>query len=292
MTGALQAQRVRATLPAIPKNNVIVEPARRDTLAAVTLGTAVASGITESPDEIVVTTPADSLLSQIDEFASALDDAQSCGLFDDSRLCSFGVAPTRPETGFGYIETGQMLSQRCLKARRFVEKPDSSRAQQYLDSGDYLWNTGSFAWRASALIDELERQEIAEGSLLWQWLTLRAGGDAQAFADSYSEVVKTSIDFGVMENAAEIGVMRLNAEFDDVGTWDALANHGGLERPQVQIDASDNLVMSDMRVVFVGCDNLIVVRNGDDLLVMQRGAGQSVKAAGQASKALESKSDD
>lgn len=273
VTGAAQAERVRAALPQLLPENLLVEPCRRDTLAAVAWGTLVASQ--RNPEAIVVVTPADVLVTPVDAFASPFSQALEAGFLNETRLCSFGVTPIRPETGFGYVQAGEHVAPQVRTAVRFVEKPSLVRAQEYVDSGDFLWNSGSFAWRASACLAECERQHPGMEQALSAFAALPENDMGRE--DAFRRVPATSVDYGVMEHCRELGLLVLEAGFDDVGTWDALARHGGLRGIAGNVEGSNNLVYGTDRVGFVGVSDLIVARNGEDILVMRQGNGQVVK---------------
>lgn len=274
VTAERQSARVQTILPALPAQNLLVEPCRRDTMAAVAYG--VETVHRRNADGIAVITPADVLLTPNDAFAAPLALAREKGLLD-GRLFSFGITPDSPHTGYGYLEKGEELAAGIFQAKRFVEKPDRETAQGYLESGNFLWNSGSFAWRAADFLDALDR--FHPGTLA----NLRAfadtpGSERERRVELFSKLVATSVDYGIMEKAESVGVFALAAGFDDIGTWDALERYGHFaDGDTLLVDSKDCAARTDGRVAFVGCNDLIVVQHGDDLLVMHKDYGQKVK---------------
>jgi len=274
VTAERQSARVQTILPELRAQNLLVEPCRRDTMAAVAYG--VETIHSRNPDAIAVVTPADVLLNPNDAFAAPLKLALESNLLE-GRLFSFGVKPDSPHTGYGYLEKGEQLADGVYQAKRFVEKPKRETAEEYLASGNFLWNSGSFAWRASdflALLDEFHPGSLA---------TLREfvatpGAERELRRDRFASMPATSVDYGIMERAPSVGVFELSASFDDIGTWDALERYGHFaDGTTLLVDSKDCAARTEGRVAFVGCENLIVVQHGDDLLVMHKDHGQRVK---------------
>lgn len=273
VTAEAQAAVIQTALPGIKATQVIVEPSARDTLAAVTLAMARIAEIDK--EAIVVVTAADGHFEPNECFVKPLEAAIHKGILDDSRLCCFGVKPTRPETGFGYIERGS----NPYAVKRFTEKPDDAKAKAFIASDNYLWNVGAFAWRAQAFMAEVERQRPGLVQGIRAYLTEKDAGKRRAL---YAALEKTSVDFGVMEGASNLGVIEIDAAFDDIGTWDALSDLGQLKSNNaIQIDANNNAALSRSKVAFVGVDDLILIEHNGRILVMKRGHGQQVKQAAQ-----------
>ncbi len=280
MTGEAQAGIVRVELPDLHPSRLICEPARRDTLPAAALGMA-AIQQWDDTDPVVCVLPADSFLEPSDAPAQALEAARAVGLPDQQRLFSFTIAPTRPETGFGYLELAQPIAGGVLAVAKFHEKPNRETAERFLASGKYHWNLGSFVWRASGFWSELKRQQPAILTAARETWAALDSGHAEAAAGAFARSPAISIDYGVMEGAESVGAIPVKCEFDDVGTWDALAGLGGISPAEIEVESQDCLVRATDRVAFVGCNNLILVQERGRILVMARGSGQLVKQARQ-----------
>lgn len=287
VTTAATAEASRDTLPELPAGNVLAEPVGRNTAACV--GFAAHAVLSRDPDATCIVLPADHVIGQEERFRSAM--AAGARLVErEGGLLTFGVQPTRPETGYGYLEVGQEHSRdgewAVHNLQRFVEKPDPERAQRYLESARHLWNAGIFAWRAVDLLDEIQRQlpDLAEG--LDQLAEAIHSPEADAvLAEVYPTLPATSVDFGVMEGAQRCWTMPVDFPWSDIGSWSALAeeipgdssdNHSrGRVHPQ---DSRGNVLVSTGPVVsVVGVDNLVVVATPDAVLVVPKDEAQRVK---------------
>ena len=287
VTTAITANATRDILPELPVDNVLAEPVGRNTAACT--GFAAHATVAWDPDAICVVLPADHVIGEEGRFRSAM--AAGADLVSrEGGLLTFGVQPTRPETGYGYLELGEEHTREegwaVHRLERFVEKPDADRAASYVDSGRFLWNAGIFAWRATDLLDEIRRQlpELARG------LEAIAGGIGTPEADTilsavYPSLPATSVDFGIMEGAQKCWVMPVDFPWSDVGSWSALAatlttdDAGNAVRGRTQtLDARDNvLVTTGPTLSVVGVDDLVVVATPDAVLVVPKDQAQRVK---------------
>ncbi len=287
VTTAATADASRAILPEIPAGNVLAEPIGRNTAACA--GFAALAVLSRDPDATCIVLPADHVIGQEERFRSAM--AAGARLVErEGGLLTFGVQPTKPETGYGYLELGQEHSRdgewAIHQLQSFVEKPDLPRAQRYLESKLFLWNAGIFAWRATDLLDEIRRQlpDLAEG--LGRWAEAIDSPEADSvLAEVYPTLPATSVDFGVMEGAQRCWTVPVDFPWSDVGSWSALAdeipgdssdNH---IRGQVHADDSrGNVLISTGPVLsVVGVDDLVVVATPDAVLVVPKDKAQRVK---------------
>ncbi len=287
ITNRTTAQACRRVLPEVPGANILAEPAGRNTAACVGLAAhAVGAG---DDDAVCLVLPADHLIGDDERFRSAMA-AGTEAVTRDGGLLAFGIQPTRPETGYGYLEIGEVETQigrwPICRLRAFVEKPDLERARGYVESGRYLWNAGIFAWRAHDLLSEMERQlpDLAAG--LVRIGTALSGPDAAAVLDEvYPSLPATSVDFGIMEGAERSWVVPVDFPWSDVGSWPALADElptdsrGNSTRGRTEaIDAAGNVLVSTGPVLaVVGVDDLVVVATHDAVLVIPKDQAQRVK---------------
>ena len=276
-------------LPHLPESNVIGEPLRRDTAAAVALASLVCRRRYGNPVMVVLT--ADHLIKPVELFRKTILSAANAAA-SEAVLCTFGVQPTYPATCYGYLESGNKVADHDGIAHynlvRFVEKPDEPTARAYLETGRYYWNSGMFVWSVETILDELERQLPAhlehlvpavekEGASNWQ----------QELAGAFESLRATSIDFGVMEGAKHIRMLAATFYWNDVGGWLALeefmekdgsgnAHQGKLET----LDAKNNLVFCENEqetVALIGVENLVLVRAGKHTLVVPRDRAEEIK---------------
>lgn len=279
VTAADQAQLVAAALPALPRQNVVVEPAPRNTAAAVGLG-AVAVARRSGPDALMAILPSDAYIADEAGFAHlaglALDHAAQA-------IVTLGIQPTAPETGYGYLRTGAPIAGGVREVIAFVEKPDLATARRYVADG-YLWNAGMFFISAGRLFDEADRLLPALGAALAR---LRSNDSPDVLAEVYPPLPRVSIDNGIMEHAAGILVVPADIGWSDVGSWDALsamrpADATGNVRigDTVAASARDNVIVSEDGAPLVavsGVEGLVVVATRDAVLVTRRDRAQSVR---------------
>ncbi len=288
VTGSDTARATAELLPGLPPENILTEPVGRDTAACV--GLAATALLAGDPDAVCIVLPADHVIPD----GAALRAALAAGAEHVAReggLLTFGIRPTRPETGFGYLRLGELRCERdghrihVLDA--FVEKPDAATARRYLASGEYLWNSGMFAWRARDLLDEIARQIplLAEG-LGRIAPALGTPAADRVLAEVYPRLPRTSVDFGIMEGARRRWTIPVGFAWSDVGSWPALADvlpvdgSGSVIRGRVlAVDVADTVIVGEGPVVAAaGVENVVIVATPDAVLVIARDQAQRVKA--------------
>jgi mannose-1-phosphate guanylyltransferase len=291
---AFRAQ-VAAALPALPRKNYIGEPEGRDTLPALALSSALIAA--RDPEAVVAVFTSDHVIRPEAGLRALAERAFALVEKDADLLVTYGVSPDRPATGFGYLELGDLLGpgfdSQARRVTRFHEKPDLELAKRYLAAGSeaYLWNSGMFVWKASRFVDLVARYEPGTGAAIADLVKAEAQGDFHArVAEVYPRLRKISVDFGVMEPAsrdpeARIAALPLTIEWRDIGSWTA---YGELIEPDpkgnrsagqaIFPDSRDCLVVSDDGLVAVlGCEDLVVVRSGDTVMVCPRERVEEVK---------------
>lgn len=267
---------------------IILEPQARNTAPAIAL-----AALVLPPETPMLVMPSDHVIADVSAFEAAV--TQAAALAANGWLVTFGIAPTGPETGYGYIQQGETLDTGGFRAARFVEKPDRETAQGFLDDGGYHWNGGIFLFTAGRYLEALENH--APDILTAARAAFDAGNrdgtvhrpDAAAFANAPG----VSIDYAVMEKAERVAVVPVSMGWSDVGSWDALheisAKDGkgnALLGDTLAIDTAGSLVRSDgPKVTAIGVDDLIIVATKDAVLVMPRGESQRVKEIVDALKA-------
>ncbi|MBI2392659.1 MAG: mannose-1-phosphate guanylyltransferase [Deltaproteobacteria bacterium] len=293
VTAAVLADATRRELPSLPAENLLAEPSPRNT--APCIGWATRTILARDPEAIIAVLPSD---QHVDDPAGLRASMQSALEVAKVRaLATIGIRPTRPDTGFGYIETGGFVPEvdGAHEVSRFVEKPDAARAREYLASGRFLWNSGMFFFRARAM-DEAIRAHLPE---------LARGLDAMigdaAVREVFPALPSISIDYGVVERVGatpgQVGVVPGDFGWSDVGSWEsawelAAKDDAGNALPEgaIAVDARRNLVRLEgsargKQVALVGVEDLVVVETDDALLVLPRGRAQDVRAVVEALKA-------
>jgi len=286
-TSDLILKRVCQLLPRIPSDQIIGEPASRNT--APTLGVAAEEIARRDPEGLMVVLPSDHLIAKPAVFRRTLGTACRVASMP-GRSVVLGLKPTRPDTGFGYVRLGRREGKvgghEVFQVESFTEKPTLAVARRYVASGRYLWNGGMFVWRASTLIENLERFQPEMASQVKQ--IAGAGGIRScAFRQLYHKFQKISIDFALMEKIANIYAVPADIGWNDVGSWAVVyelsrkdSEKNVRPRASLSLESNGNMVVSPKRfVVTVGVRDLIVVETDDALLVCAREQSQDVGKA-------------
>lgn len=268
--------------------DIVSEPVGRNTAPAIALAAAITGH--HDPDGTMIVLPADHYIRNEAEFCRIVKKAAEAA--STGSLITLGIEPTRPETGYGYIEADaceDSTSESTVK--RFVEKPDAARALEFLEAGNFYWNSGMFIWKVSAIKAELSKQMpelaaavdgISFASEKWALDSLQPQIDAL-----YQSIKGESIDYGVMERAGSVKVIPASFGWSDVGSWSALpevieADKDGIVAIEtaglISIDSSNSLVYGGGKMAaLIGVDNLIVVDTPDAILVCRQDRAQDVK---------------
>lgn len=285
VTGKHLADLTRQHLPGVPDSQILQEPAARNT--APCLGLAALCLLALDPDATMLVMPADHV---IDDVAAFRDDVQKAvSLVDNNpeRLVLFGVPPTYPATGFGYIERSESIGQGAFEVKAFREKPDRDTAEHYLRSGTFFWNCGIFVWKAKRILEALAQHEP---EMVARLETLRPHIGMPSWGDALNEIFPTlksiSIDYAVLEREQKIAVFEARFPWDDVGGWEAVArlvsadaNGNSVVGPVLTVDSRNCIVRSgDNHVVaLLGMENCIVVQTPDATLVARRGDDEAIR---------------
>ena len=264
----------------------LLEPVGRNTAPAVILA---ALHVLEqcAADATLLILPSDHLIRDVDVFA---DDVQRAArLADEGWLVTFGIQPTAPETGFGYIRMGARVSgQEGRQVAAFVEKPDRETAESYLASGDYTWNSGMFCFRADALIDAAAQTcpDVLAAARACHASESGQSSPVEFSREAFMAQPDISIDYAIMERASRVAVVPARFGWSDIGSWkavseiesDADAAGNRVHGQAIMVDSSNCYIQSDVRMVAaVGVENLIIIDTGDAVLVADRDRAQQVK---------------
>ena len=298
ITNEAQAAEVRKQLPKLPKENVVAEPVGRDTCAAVTLGAALVGA--RSTTGVMAVLPADHVIPEEKKFQQVLSDAFDLAARGRA-IITIGIKPTEPATGYGYIQTGMELPPASgakktkttfFKAERFVEKPNFDRALEYLNSGQYRWNAGMFIWSFVTITEGLQKHQPEMYAACQRWFKVATNGPklAKILAKEYPDIKRISIDFALMEHAQNVIVADGAFEWDDLGSWTALARHIKADAEGncavadfIHVDAARNIIYDartkDRRtpIAVVGLRDSILVQTDDAVLLAHKSQAQKVK---------------
>ncbi|MDH5637472.1 MAG: sugar phosphate nucleotidyltransferase [Nitrospinota bacterium] len=285
--GAEHESLAREQLPTVPKENIIVEPVGRNTAPCVALAASIIHK--RHPGAIMAVFPADHVMAHPERLRDTALALAAALEGEEDKLATIGISPAYPETGYGYIHQGDKLEGAVHKARGFTEKPDIDTAKKYLESGDYLWNSGMFFWKTTAILAAMEKYAK---DLTTAMAPLEKAVDTPAFIETMASVYPTlpsiSIDYAIMEKAAADGLALVAAAdpgWSDVGSWRSLYDlippdtngnraHGQL----ISVDSTGLLVHNSKRLVAaVGVRDLIVVETDDAILILDKEKAQDVR---------------
>ncbi len=261
------------------EDNMILEPVGRNTAPAIALTIKYClDKLGCGYDEVIFVTPSDHIIKPIDKFTEHVKMAEA--IAKEGYIVTFGITPDRPETGYGYIKKGGLLKGRKTggyRIDRFVEKPDFETAQKYLDSKDYFWNSGMFAFTIKDMLEELKNHapEIYE----------KLDGSFEEVVQNFGNMPDISIDYAVMEKSDKSVVLPLDITWSDVGSWDSLfnildadANRNVKVGNVIDVDTKNTLVIGNRRLIStIGLEDIIVVETDDAILIAKRGHTQKVK---------------
>ena len=289
-TGTHLLDETRRALPALPTQALLGEPLARNTAACIGWATSIV--LREDPDALIMVLPSDHFIADEAAFVTTLGHALASA--SDGVITTIGITPTRPETGYGYIELGDALGSGLHRVQRFVEKPKLETAREYLASGRFLWNSGMFFFKGSAMSSAIERHlpELHAGlDRITRAHAQGAESEARETRAVFEALPSVSIDVGVLEKAERLNVVTGSFGWNDVGSWESAwelseqdAQGNATDGHPVLIDSRGNLVR-DLRtsgpekrvIALLGVENLCVIETDDALLVIPRDRAQDAK---------------
>jgi mannose-1-phosphate guanylyltransferase len=276
-------------LPDLPKEHIIGEPFKRDTAPCI----GVAASLVQAADEdgVMVVMPSDHVIDPKSEFHRAIRAGAQLVEEDPTRIVTFGIKPSYPAESFGYIQRGTAIASlpgtSTFKVDRFREKPDRKTAEEYVQAGSFYWNSGIFLWKARTILDALAKYEPQMHAHI-QNIALGIGTPEfqKNFAEHFEKIQGKSIDFAVMERHDNVVVVEAPFQWDDVGSWQAIARliqpdgkGNAVDGPYLPIDSSNMIIRSESGhlVVTIGMKDTIVVHTPDATLVAPKSEEERVR---------------
>lgn len=269
----------------IEENHIIAEPAARNTSACI--GYAAMELVRKYGDGIMCILPSDHFIKDLPAYKKTMEEA--IAIADDKDcLVTIGINPSFPATGYGYIKCGEPQKENCCRVTEFVEKPDVDTAQMYLEQGEYLWNSGMFVWKASTIL-EYFRKLLPDiyGCLDEIGNYMGTEEEYEAVQRIYPKIPKISIDYGIMERADHVMVVKADFGWNDVGSWDSLESIARIDEngnqnlgtsEKMLLDTNNCIMYSDHKMIAaLGIDNIILVETNDVILVCNKERAQEVK---------------
>lgn len=283
VTNKNHAEQIRLQVQDIKKENFIIEPAAKNTAAAVGLSAVYLHY--KNPEAIMCVLSADHVIRHKDRFLEILKGSFKAA--QEGYLVTIGIKPNRPETGYGYIEAGDRIDfPAAFSVKRFIEKPDIAKATEYIRDGHYYWNSGMFVWKSSIIIEEIGKHMPALFKGLKEIESSISKGDEESVARKvFSKLEPTSIDYGVMERSNKVAVIPADLGWSDVGSWTALDEISRRDKDGnvitgnvIDVDSRDSILYASNRLVAtLGLRDMVVVDTEDATLVCRKDRAQDVK---------------
>lgn len=284
ITNKIQKLRVVEQLPDVPKENVIDEPFGKNTAACIGLASVLIKQ--KNSEAVVITLPSDHLIQDEDEFRNCLSGAAKFA-FDSKGLVTIGITPTRPETGYGYIQFDENnVEKNIYKVLTFAEKPNVATARRFLESGDFLWNSGIFIWRTDVILEQIKKflPDLYDGLTKIEE-AVGTNDFEKELVQVYGQLKSISIDYGVMEKSDIVFLTKADFYWNDVGNWEAVYEIS-------EKNEEGNAVIGDVYTAntfgsyifsprkfsaIIGVENLIVINTNESLLICHRNNAQDVR---------------
>ncbi|WP_090248359.1 mannose-1-phosphate guanylyltransferase [Lishizhenia tianjinensis] len=288
VTNAEYYAMVKEHLPELDNKQILTEPERKNTAPCIAYAAAKIYALNKEANLIVA--PSDHLILQQHKFERIINIALK-NAKDNKRITTLGIKPTRPDTGYGYIqffEEGDVVGGDVKKVKQFTEKPNKELAKIFLTSGDYCWNSGIFVWTAEVILNALKRFKPELHELFCKDFSVYFTEKEQQYVDAaFHAAENISIDFAVMENARNVSVVLADFDWSDLGTWGSLYEHlekdhhgNATDNPDIRmIDAHDCLVKlpTKKKAIIQGLDDYIVVETEEKLLILKKSDEQNLK---------------
>jgi len=281
---------IEQELPELPPENIIGEPQGRNTAPCIGLAAAVIK-TRAGEDEVMVVLPADHLISNTENFRSTIKIGVDFAIKHDT-LITLGIKPTYPETGYGYIQTSDLLSKQkrksIYKVRTFAEKPNMETAERFLKSGDFFWNSGIFIWKIGKILKEMDeylpelRSDVEKIAQSVNKKTFK-----KVVGEVYSHTKPISIDYGVLESSEDVSVIAADFNWNDIGSWEAVYNISPKDNRGNVIHADKNILVNAHNNYFyaknkiiaaIDVEDLVVVDMDDAVLICRKEMSQNVKS--------------
>jgi mannose-1-phosphate guanylyltransferase len=284
VTNEIQKPGILEQLPDVPQENIIVEPFGRNTAACIGLASVLIKR--RSPDAVTFVMPADHIIRDNESFINTLKTAAQFS-FENDALVTIGIQPTKPETGYGYIQIDEdSVKDSVFKVLTFAEKPNYSTAVNFINSGDFFWNSGMFIWKIETIFNEIKNHmpDLYDG-LNQISEQVDNPGFQTVLSQVYGQLKSVSIDYGIMEKSDKVFLVKGQFNWSDVGSWDAVYDlsekdqEGNVKVGTIYTDmVLDSYIYSPEKfTAVIGLDNVIVINTKDALLICKRDKAQDVK---------------
>jgi len=288
VTNEQYVELVKSQLPALNSGQILTEPERKNTAPCIAYAAAKIYALNHNANLIVA--PSDHLILKEDKFVKIINTAIKRAEKED-RILTLGIKPTRPDTGYGYIQfhqDGDLMPGQISKVKQFTEKPNREMAEIFLKSGDYYWNSGIFIWKAKTILKALRKFKPDLHELFCDNFEIyNTPGEYEYVNNAFRKCESISIDFAVMENAKNVDVILADFDWSDLGTWGSLFDHlekdvngNSIKGENTHVFNSTNCLINlpnNRHAIIQGLENQIVVESGDRLLILDKKDEQNLK---------------
>ncbi|HPL54397.1 MAG TPA: mannose-1-phosphate guanylyltransferase [Bacillota bacterium] len=277
---------IKKQVPQILEENLIIEPMIKETAACI--GYSAVKLLKADPEAVMIVLPSDHYIQGEERFIDTLKQGLDIAVFNNC-LVTMGIKPVRPETAYGYIETGKKidwLEIPTYKIKRFTEKPNKEKAREFIDKGTYLWNSGMFIWKASVLLKQYKKF-LPEMYQCLKRISDYIGypEEAKVVEEEYGKIDGISIDYGILEKALNVFVIESSFFWDDIGNWSALERYmpkdgnGNSLKGECKVLDTHNCILygSKKLIAAIGVEDLIIVETDDVILVCRKDRDQDIK---------------
>ena len=284
ITNEIQRPEVINQLPDVPAENIIEEPFGRNTAACIGLASVIIKS--KDPDAVTIVLPADHIIKDEEKFKQVLENAAKYAN-ESKGLVTIGITPTRPETGYGYIQINdKQVAENIFPVYTFAEKPNYATALRFVESGDFLWNSGMFIWRVDVILDEIKNlmSDLYEGLVAIE-KSLTSLNFKEELKSVYAQLKKISIDYGIMEKSSKVFLTKGSFNWSDVGSWEEVyqlsekneKGNAAIGKVYTNMVSDSYIYSPDKVTAVIGLDNVIVINHHDTVLICRRDKAQDVK---------------
>ncbi len=282
-TASKYIELVKEQVPTLPVENIIAEPMGRNTAPCILLASKYISDL-KGPATVVVL-PSDQLIADESRFAEDIRCSVDFMMRQKTGICTLGIEPSRPETGYGYIRMGEEKEAGICKVEKFVEKPDEDTARKYLESGKYLWNAGMFIFNTNYMMGAFKKFQKRTYETI-MGLPLASAPDFMAkLTENYDKCENISVDYAILETSEEVFVHPIDVGWDDIGTWASILRYakpdedGNIKRGEVEIlGAKDCVVFGDKkRMILIETEDLYVIEGDEEIVVCKKSASGKIR---------------
>ncbi len=283
VTNKVQKDKIAKQLSQIPVENIIEEPFGKNTAAAIGLASVIVDK--KHNDAVTIVLPADHLINDKEEFQRVIKEAVDFA-YSQKALVTIGITPTRPDTGYGYIQIDESEEETLFKVLRFAEKPNLDTAKRFLEAGDFFWNSGMFIWRTDVILNEIKTYMVD----LYEGLnTITKSIDTENYdevlSNVYGQLRSISIDYGIMENSKIVYLVKGGFDWSDVGSWDAVYHllnkddKQNVSKGEAYFGNTTGTYVNseDKFTAVIGVKDLLIIDTKDATLVCHRDYAQDVK---------------